>query len=151
MLTTQRVTVLPSLLRYADRNSMAHSVEVRLPFLDHRVTEFAFRLPADYKIRRGVTKRVLRAASRELLPETILRRSDKIGFAIPTADWLRYGLRELGGAVFSSRAFRSRGLFAVDTIQRRWDELVTGEPGSAAALWRALSVELWFQEVVDAA
>ncbi len=82
------VTSLPTLLRYADRSSMAHSREVRLPYLDRRVAEYAFSLPAAFLCQDGVTKRILRDAVRGLVPESILARRDKIAFEPPQARWL---------------------------------------------------------------
>ena len=82
-------TSLPELLRYADRNSMAFSREVRLPFLDHRLVEFVMGLPAQDLIGGAVTKNILRRAMRGLVPDTILDRKDKVGFAPPQEAWLR--------------------------------------------------------------
>ena len=79
---------LPALLRYEDRNSMAHSVETRLPFLDHRLVEYAFRLPDKVKLHGGVSKLILRRTMRGIVPDMILDRRDKIGFATPERDWL---------------------------------------------------------------
>lgn len=78
---------LPALLRYEDRNSMAFSVESRVPFLDHRLVEFAFSLPAHVKFRGGYTKRVLRDAMQGLLPEPVRMRARKMGFATPEMRW----------------------------------------------------------------
>ncbi len=78
---------LPALLRYEDRNSMAFSVEARVPFLDHRLVEFAFGLPARIKFRGGYTKRVLRDAMEGILPEPVRMRSRKMGFATPEMRW----------------------------------------------------------------
>lgn len=78
---------LQELLRYTDRNSMAHSREVRLPFLDHRLVEFSLRLPERFLYRNGESKWILRASLRGLVPDEILDRRDKIGFATPWADW----------------------------------------------------------------
>ena len=80
---------LQELLRYADRNSMAWSREVRQPFLDHRLAEFAFALPSAQKIHKGLTKVVLRRAMRGLVPSSILDRTDKLGYQAPLAGWLR--------------------------------------------------------------
>lgn len=90
LLQTQTASVsLPSLLRFEDRNSMAHSIEARVPFLDHRVVEFAFRLPPEQKIQGVETKHVLREAMSGVLPEDVRNRKDKIGFrAEPKATWL---------------------------------------------------------------
>ncbi|MEP6924227.1 MAG: asparagine synthase (glutamine-hydrolyzing) [Pyrinomonadaceae bacterium] len=79
---------LEELLRYADRNSMAHSREVRLPFLHYKLVEFLFSLPAHFKIRRGVTKYIMRAAFNDVLPPEILSRADKIGYEPPQKSWL---------------------------------------------------------------
>jgi asparagine synthase (glutamine-hydrolysing) len=79
---------LVELLRYADRNSMAHSREVRLPFLDHNLVEFVFGLPERLLIRDGWTKWVLRQAFRGVVPEQILNRVDKLGYEPPQQRWL---------------------------------------------------------------
>jgi asparagine synthase (glutamine-hydrolysing) len=79
---------LPTLLRYADRNSMAHSREVRLPFLSHELVEFVFSLPANLKINGGWTKYLMRAAFEDLLPQEIAWRKDKIGFEPPQKSWM---------------------------------------------------------------
>jgi asparagine synthase (glutamine-hydrolysing) len=79
---------LEELLRYADRNSMTHGVEVRLPFLDHRLAEFIFALPARYKIRDSWTKWILRTCSDRLLPPAIVWRRDKVGYEPPQLDWM---------------------------------------------------------------
>lgn len=79
---------LEELLRYADRNSMAHGTEVRLPFLNHELVEFLFTLPSHYKIREGKTKWLLRNAMREELPSSIVNRTDKTGFEPPQKKWM---------------------------------------------------------------
>jgi asparagine synthase (glutamine-hydrolysing) len=79
---------LPTLLRYADRNSMAHSREVRLPFLSHELVEFVFSLPAEMKIKEGWTKYIMREAFEDILPEEIAWRKDKIGFEPPQKSWM---------------------------------------------------------------
>lgn len=79
---------LEELLRYADRNAMAHGVEVRLPFLQHQLVEFLFSLPAKYKIRDGRTKWLLRKAMEPTVPAAILQRTDKIGFEPPQQLWM---------------------------------------------------------------
>jgi asparagine synthase (glutamine-hydrolysing) len=80
---------LEELLRYADRNSMAHSREVRLPFLNHELVEFAFSLPSHFKIREGWTKWLLRQSMKEKLPPEIVWRKDKIGFEPPQKQWMQ--------------------------------------------------------------
>jgi asparagine synthase (glutamine-hydrolysing) len=85
---------LPALLRYEDRNSMAFSIEARVPLLDRRMVELAMSIPVEEKIRGGRLKAVLRDAVRGLVPTQIIERRDKIGFTAPTADWLRGDLRD---------------------------------------------------------
>lgn len=80
---------LEELLRYADRNSMAHAVEVRLPFLDHQLVEFLFTLPAQFKIRKGWTKWLLRQSMHQHLPKHIVWRKDKVGFEPPQQQWMQ--------------------------------------------------------------
>ncbi len=80
---------LPALLHWEDRNSMAFSIESRVPFLDHRIVEFLFSLPEDYIISNGKTKRILRDAMRGVVPDKILDRKDKMGFVTPEEIWMR--------------------------------------------------------------
>ncbi len=86
---------VPSLLRYEDRNSMAWSIEARVPFLDHRLVEFAVSLPIELKLSGGVTKSVLRRGLAGLVPDAVLNRNDKLGFNAPLADWLTGQLRPM--------------------------------------------------------
>jgi len=79
---------LEELLRYADRNSMAHSAEVRLPFLNHELVQFVFSLPSEFKIKNGFTKYLLRAGMKDLLPASIVWRKDKVGFEPPQRQWM---------------------------------------------------------------
>lgn len=81
--------LLPELLRYADRNSMAHGREVRLPFLDHELARFLFRLSAEYKMNKGYGKRLLRLSMEQFLPPSIAWRKDKIGFEAPQELWMQ--------------------------------------------------------------
>lgn len=84
------ITGLPELLRYADRNSMAHSREVRLPFLYHELVHFIFSLPSDYKIRNGFTKWILRKSMDQKLPQEIVWRKGKVGFEPPQKEWMQH-------------------------------------------------------------
>lgn len=82
-------TSLPKLVHHQDRNAMAHSIESRAPFLDYRLVEFVFNLPGDYKVNLGVTKYVMRNGLKDILPENIKNRMDKLGFATPEDVWIR--------------------------------------------------------------
>lgn len=80
---------LEELLRYADRNSMAHGVEVRLPFLNHELVQFIFSLPSHFKMQNGFTKYILRESMKQLLPTSIVYRTDKIGYEPPQQQWMQ--------------------------------------------------------------
>jgi asparagine synthase (glutamine-hydrolysing) len=134
---------LPELLRYEDRNSMAHSLEARVPLLDHRLVELAFSLPGDELIRRGETKSVLRRALADLLPPAVAARRDKLGFVTPEARFLRGALGGLAADVFASQSFRERGLVDAGAAVRRLERHRRGDLHAGMELWRALNLELW--------
>jgi asparagine synthase (glutamine-hydrolysing) len=133
-----------SLLRYEDRNAMAHSIESRVPFLDHRLVEFVFSLPAEARVRGAETKRILREAMKGVLPEPIRTRRDKIGFAADP------------GAAARFAADRRSDLVANQTaLERRWfeprgvDRLIDAAQVDGShefALWRVINVKLWARE-----
>jgi asparagine synthase (glutamine-hydrolysing) len=138
-------TSLPDLLRYADRSSMAHSREVRLPFLDRRIAEFAYSLPPEFLYRDGMTKAVLRDAVRGLVPSQILDRRDKVGFEPPQAEWFSQpAFISTAAAVLLDPGARSRGLYAADVIEA---DLVAGRWRDPTAIWRALNLELWLRSI----
>jgi asparagine synthase (glutamine-hydrolysing) len=135
------VSSLPTLLRYSDRNSMAHSREVRLPFLDRRVAELALSLPAQFLYRDGITKRILRDAVGNVVPGSVLARRDKVAFEPPQARWLRApAWRERIAGVLLDPETRARGLYDAAAIEA---DLRAGVWRDHAALWRALCTELW--------
>jgi asparagine synthase (glutamine-hydrolysing) len=140
---------LPELLRYEDRNSMAHSIEARVPLLDHRLVELAFSLPGDELIRRGETKSVLRRALGDLLPPEVRHRRDKLGFVTPEGRFLRGRLGELAADVFSSQRFRERGLVVPAAARKRLERHRTGEIDAGFEVWRALNLELWAKTYLD--
>ena len=137
---------LPELLHYEDRNSMAHSLEARVPFLDYRLVELLFSLGSAELIERGRTKAVLRRALGDLLPPVVRDRVDKLGFVTPEAAWLRNGLGELAADVFASREFRERGFVDAAAARRSLERHRSGERSAGFELWRALCVELWARE-----
>ena len=136
-------TSLPQLLRYADRNSMAHSREVRLPFLSREVAEFGFSLPAAFVYRDGVTKAVLRDAVRGLVPATVLERRDKVGFETPQSAWLSEpGWVARIGEVLLDPSACARGLIDVRAVETDVRAQCWRDP---TGIWRALNVELWLR------
>ncbi len=136
-------TELAVLLRYEDRNSMTFSVEARVPFLDYRLVEFAFSLPVSYKIHNGWTKWILREAMRDILPDQIRLRRDKLGFPTPNKQWLvenRENIIEL----FSRSACMSAGYIDASYIAGNINDLLRSD-NSAAELWRFINFELWLR------
>lgn len=147
--STLTTTMLPGLLRYADRNSMAFGREVRLPYLDHRLVELAFSLPWEMKLRGGQTKRVLRDAMRDYLPDSVRARTDKIGYAPPQAAWLRGPLCEWAEDLLASRGFAEREWNDAPAVRAMWREVRDGKDQSGADVWRFLSVEAWARSFLD--
>lgn len=141
---------LPELLRYEDRNSMAHSLEARVPLLDHRLVELAFSLDGSELIRRGVTKTVLRRALADLLPPTVRNRRDKLGFVTPEATFLRGRLGELAQETFRSAEFAARGWVDPRAALTRLSAHRSGKVDAGFELWRALNLELWANVYLDA-
>src|SRR5262249_53947299 len=111
-------TSLPTLLHYEDRSAMAHGIETRVPFLDHRLVEFCLRLPGEVRIRSGVTKAPLRQAMKELLPAEISGRRDKLGYPEPVAHWLRGDAHRKVAEILLSERTRVRGLLDLDAVGR---------------------------------
>jgi asparagine synthase (glutamine-hydrolysing) len=107
---------LPLYLRIEDRNSMAHSVETRLPFLDYRLVSLAFNMTADWKLRGPWNKVVLREAMRQRIPESVRTRLDKMGFPVPDKKWFAQDLYEPMQDLLSSQAVRERGIYNVSAI-----------------------------------
>ena len=145
------VTYLPEdVLTKVDRMSMAHSIESRVPLLDHRLVEFALSLPLPLKISQGVRKRVLKTVARRLLPEAILARP-KQGFAVPLAVWCRGRLRDAFADVLRSARLRQRGYFRPREIDRLLDEHLKGRRDHELRLWQLFMFELWHRQYLDQA
>ena len=143
LLTESFETSLPELLRYADRSSMAHSREVRLPFLDRRVAELAFSLPPQFLYSNGHTKRILRDVGRGLVPGSVLSRREKIAYEPPQKAWLEHpDLRRRIADTLLDDVARVRGLYDMAAIER---DVREGTWRDSAAIWRAFNAELWLQ------
>jgi asparagine synthase (glutamine-hydrolysing) len=136
-------TILPALLRHADRNSMAHSREVRLPFLDRRVAEYAFSLPAAFLYRDGATKAVLRQAVAGIAPAEVLARRDKVAYEPPQARWFSEpDFVRVISAVLLDEGARRRGWYATGAIEA---DAAAGRWRDPSGIWRALNLELWLR------
>jgi asparagine synthase (glutamine-hydrolysing) len=137
---------LPDDILYkCDRMSMAHSLEVRPPFLDHRIVEFAARLPESLKIRNSTMKAVLRHLMRDKLPSHVLKRR-KEGFDIPAHDWLRGPLRELLMDTVNRDSVESSNLFDWRVVERLIDQHMKRRLNVGYHLWGLLTLFLWMKK-----
>lgn len=140
---------LPGLLRLADKSSMAHSVESRTPFLDYRLVEFLFSLPREQKIRKGVTKYVLRKAMTGILPEAIRNRRDKMGFYPHFDSWLTNELNSLITEILTSKRFQSRPYVDPAKAMQGLDSYLNGNMSIGVYIWRWINLELWMRQFID--
>jgi len=146
------LTYLPGdLLVKVDLASMAHGLECRSPFLDHRVVELALALPLRRKLllRRGRSKVVLKQAFADLLPPAI-RDRPKMGFGVPIDRWFRGALKDELRAVLLDPVALGRGLFRPEAVTALIEEHAHGRRDHAYRLWALLMLELWFRHHVDA-
>ncbi len=142
-------TFLPGdLLVKMDIATMAHSLEVRSPLLDHRLMEMSAGLPGAWKLGGGTTKKLFKDALRPWLPGHVLDRP-KRGFAVPIASWLRNELRELVSDVLLDRASLERGYFREQSLRRLIGDHMAGVNDNSAKLWALIQLELWLRMFVD--
>ena len=135
---------LQQLLRYEDRNSMAFSIEARVPFLDYRLVEYVMNLPAVYKIHDGWTKFILRRALGDVVPPAVLWRRDKIGFATPETHWLRSSQEHLR-RILLTEPLRSEEFVNPRSLKENFDLLLFSKGTKTSEFWRILSLELWMR------
>ncbi len=142
-------TYLPNaLLVKMDITSMAHSLEMRSPLLDHELMEFAASLPGSWKADGHTTKRIFRDALRPWLPESILERP-KWGFGSPLAQWFRGGLRDLPREILLDPVSVKRGWFREAALGALIDDHVAGRRDNGTKLWALIQLELWLRTFVD--
>jgi asparagine synthase (glutamine-hydrolysing) len=150
MLDVDIQTYLPGdLLVKMDIATMAHSLEVRSPFLDHILMERVARLPSELKLHGRTGKALLKEAVRPWLPDAVIGRK-KMGFGVPIASWFRGSLAALPAEVLLDPRATGRGVFRPGGIRRLIDDHRSGAEDNSAKLWSLLQLELWFQTYVDA-
>ncbi|OPY37448.1 MAG: asparagine synthetase B [Methanoregula sp. PtaU1.Bin051] len=142
-------TNLPALLHYEDRNSMAFSIESRVPFLDVRFVEFITGLPLDRKIKNGVTKHILRRAIRGIVPEPVRCRMDKMGYVTPEEVWMKEDLRPFVLELLSSESFRKRPYWDADTVADNYLAFLKGASAYSPELFRIACAEIWLRRFFD--
>jgi asparagine synthase (glutamine-hydrolysing) len=142
---------LPALLRYEDRNSMRFSVEGRVPFVSMDVLRALWSLDDTAIVRGGWNKRVLRDATRDLLPDEVNRRRNKIGFTTPEDAWFRR-MADHVRDVFASDSFGGRPYFDRAAVLDTFDRYLAGDANTETmTFWRAMNVELWLRKFIDGA
>jgi asparagine synthase (glutamine-hydrolysing) len=140
--------MIDDILTKVDRMSMAVSLEAREPLLDHKLLEFAARVPSTLKLKHNRSKYLLRRALERRVPAAILERPKK-GFDAPIADWLRGPLAPLTVALLFDGRLKQRGLFNDREVSRLWNEHRTQRADHRHRLWQLLMLELWFRQFVD--
>jgi asparagine synthase (glutamine-hydrolysing) len=138
-------TYLPDdILVKVDRAGMAVSLESRIPFLDHRVVEFAWSLPLEFKIKNGVGKRILRDILHKHVPRELIDRP-KMGFGVPLDSWLRHELKEWAENLLDEQKIKSAGLLNYSIIKKKWDEHQSGKMNWQYLLWDVLMFQDWYE------
>jgi len=148
MLYADMKTYLVELLMKQDQMSMAASIESRVPFLDHRLVEFASGLPARMKLRGLKTKWILREAVRSVLPPEILTRK-KMGFPVPFGVWMRGPWQDVARDVLLDPRSRQRGIIDPRAVERLISAHAAGTADGADAIWSLLNLELWYRTHID--
>jgi asparagine synthase (glutamine-hydrolysing) len=128
-----------------DRASMSRSLEARVPLLDHRVLEFAWRLPTSFKVRPGKSKWMLRQLLEKHVPPTLYERP-KTGFAIPLHQWLRGPLKPWALELIRPERLRQEGLLQADAIHQKWEEHQAGIRNWQHPLWTVLMFQAWWEK-----
>jgi asparagine synthase (glutamine-hydrolysing) len=145
MMYLDTLTYLPDdILCKVDRAAMGVSLEARVPFLDHKIVELAWRLPLYMKIRDGQGKWILRQLLYKYVPKQLIERP-KQGFAIPLGQWLRGPLRTWAEQLLDPIRINREGFFSSEAIQQKWKEHMSGKYNWEHSLWSVLMFQAWLE------
>lgn len=136
------VTSLPKLLHYEDRDSMAHSVESRVPFLDYRLVELILDIPSTFKIHEGITKYIMREAMKDDLPEKVKNRRDKMGFVTPEEEWIRSN-KDFFKKEIAEACDLLHEMVEKDKVLEWYEKIVNSQGKIDFTIWRLISISRW--------
>ena len=148
MYVDARTYMIDDVLTKVDRMSMAVSLEAREPLLDHKLLEFAARVPSSLKLKDGRSKHLLRRVLEQRVPRSIIERK-KSGFEAPIGEWLRGPLAPLTSELLLDGRLRQRGIFNHAEVTRFWHEHRSGQSDHRHRLWQLIMLELWFRAFID--
>jgi asparagine synthase (glutamine-hydrolysing) len=141
---------LEHLLKWEDRNSMAFSLEARVPFLDHHLVEATLSANGSEIVKNGMTKYLLRESMKGILPEEIRIRKDKIGFGTPQDEWIRtIEFQSLFNEIINSSSFRNRNFINIKSAKTLFQKHLEYKTNSSNEIWKLIHLELWFREFID--
>jgi len=142
-------TYLPGdILTKVDRTSMLVSLEARVPILDHKLVEFAARIPARIKIKSRERKYLLKKTAEQLLPKEVIYRQ-KMGFAVPIAEWIKTEWQDISQELLMSKRALARENFNPNFVTRLINEHKMGRRNHDILLWTLMVLELWYREFID--
>lgn len=145
MMATDTINYLPDdILTKVDRAAMRTSLETRVPFLDHNIVEFAWRLPISYKVKEGESKWPLQQILKDFLPESLTKR-EKMGFSVPIHEWIRGPLSEWCEELLNKDRLKSEGFFDEEIVCNKWKEHLYGKKNNITFLWPILMFQSWLE------
>lgn len=145
MMALDSTAYLPDdILVKVDRAAMAVSLETRIPLLDHRVIDFAWKLPHSMKFKNGNSKWILRKILYKYVPSRLIDRP-KMGFSVPIDSWLRGPLREWAEALIDERRLNNEGFFNTSLVKKKWEEHLSGKRNWQYSIWNVLMFQAWLE------